>query len=76
MGNNSSNNKSNSKKIDPTKLSDEEMNLLLANTSFKREEILQWHAGFIVSVFFIIISNEPSASSHSIIIIINYPKIN
>ena len=39
-----------SKKNDPAKLSEEEINLLLANTSFKREEILQWHAGFIVSV--------------------------
>ena len=49
MGNNASSNKSSSKKVDPTKLTDEEINLLLANTSFKREEILQWHAGFIVS---------------------------
>lgn len=39
---------SSGKKTDPTKLTEEEINLLLANTSFKREEIIQWHSGFIV----------------------------
>ena len=51
MGNTSNKNGS-SKKNDQTKLSEEEINLLLANTSFKREEILQWHTGFIVNIFF------------------------
>lgn len=57
MGNNNNSNKSSAsgsiKKPDPTKLTEEEINLLLANTSYKKEEILQWHAGFIVSFNFI-----------------------
>ncbi len=43
MGNKSS------KKKDPTKLTEQEIQLLLSNTSFSRDEIVQWHAGFIVS---------------------------
>jgi hypothetical protein len=35
-----------SKNSDPTKLDDEQINLLLACTSFKEEEIRQWHEGF------------------------------
>jgi len=35
------------KKKDPTKLTEEEVQLLLANTSFTREEIKKWHEGFI-----------------------------
>ena len=43
----SSSEKSKQKKKDYTKLTEEEVILLLANTSFTREEIYQWHAGFI-----------------------------
>ncbi len=43
MGNQSD--KSKKKSIEVT---EEQMNSLLANTSFTREEILQWHDGFIV----------------------------
>lgn len=32
-----------------TQLSEDEINLLLSNTSFTREEIFKWHEGFIVS---------------------------
>ncbi len=49
MGNNSA------KKQSHLKISEEQMNTLLANTSFSREEILQWHEGFIVSLKFIFI---------------------
>lgn len=34
-------------KKDPTKLNDDEIQLLLANTSFTREEIITWHQGFL-----------------------------
>jgi hypothetical protein len=40
------------KKKDSTKLTDQEISLLLTNTSFTREEIMQWHAGFIVILKF------------------------
>jgi hypothetical protein len=43
MGNQSD--KSKKKSIEVT---EEQMNSLLANTSFTREEIMQWHDGFIV----------------------------
>jgi Ca2+-binding EF-hand superfamily protein len=36
-----------SKKKNPAELTEDEINLLLANTSFTREEILKWHEGFI-----------------------------
>ena len=36
------------KKKDPTVLTEEEISSLMANTSFTREEIHQWHEGFIV----------------------------
>ena len=32
-------------------LTEEEISSLMANTSFSREEILQWHDGFVVSLF-------------------------
>ncbi len=51
MGNGGNKGSGGGKKNDPTKLSEEEINLLLSNTSFKREEILQWHAGFIVCIY-------------------------
>lgn len=35
------------KKKNPTELTEDEINLLLANTSFTREEIHKWHEGFI-----------------------------
>lgn len=34
-------------KKDASKLGEDEIQLLLANTSFSREEILTWHAGFL-----------------------------
>lgn len=39
-------NDANSKKS-PSQLSEEEINSLMQNTSFSRDEIVQWHAGFI-----------------------------
>lgn len=35
------------KKKNPAELTEDEINLLLANTSFTKEEILKWHEGFI-----------------------------
>jgi Ca2+-binding EF-hand superfamily protein len=35
------------KKKNPTELTEDEINLLLANTSFSREEIVKWHEGFV-----------------------------
>ena len=42
------------------KISEEQILNLLANTSFSREEILNWHDGFIVSISYeyIIFSND------------------
>ena len=37
---------------DPTKLSQEQINLLLACTSFKESEIRSWHNGFMASLFY------------------------
>ncbi len=34
-------------KKDKNVLTEEEMNLLLANTQYTREQIVQWHAGFL-----------------------------
>lgn len=46
--------KSNSiKKPDASILLEEEIQLLLTNTHFNRTQILEWHAGFIVIIFFI-----------------------
>lgn len=44
MGNNGG------KKKNPAELTEDEIQLLLANTSFTREEIKKWHEGFIVSI--------------------------
>lgn len=41
MGNN------NEKVKDAKSLSEEEVNMLIQNTSFTRDEIIQWHSGFI-----------------------------
>ena len=35
-------------KEDPTKLTEEDIELLLKNTHFCREQIQEWHTGFIV----------------------------
>ena len=35
------------------RLTEEEINFLLANTHYNREEIIEWHHGFIVFIFFI-----------------------
>lgn len=35
------------KKKNSAELTEDEINLLLANTSFNREEIVKWHEGFI-----------------------------
>lgn len=35
------------KKKNPAELTEDEINLLLANTSFTRQEIIKWHEGFI-----------------------------
>lgn len=40
-------NESKDKKKNPAELTQDEINLLLANTSFTREEIQKWHEGFI-----------------------------
>ena len=32
-------------------LSEEEINFLLTNTHFNRDEIIEWHSGFIVSCY-------------------------
>lgn len=45
-----------SKKKETKSISESEITLLVNNTSFTREEILQWHQGFIV-VFLEIIKN-------------------
>lgn len=39
--------KSSKKKKNPAILTEDEINLLLSNTSFTREEIQKWHQGFI-----------------------------
>jgi Ca2+-binding EF-hand superfamily protein len=39
--------KGSKKKKNPTELTEDEVNLLLSNTSFTREEIYKWHQGFI-----------------------------
>lgn len=38
---------SNDAKKDPHQLSEEQINSLMQSTSFSRDEIVQWHAGFI-----------------------------
>lgn len=38
---------------DGTVLSEDEIATLLSNTSFDREEILDWHKGFLVSITFL-----------------------
>ena len=47
------------KKLNPTKINfnffidflfKQEINLLLANTHYTREQILQWHTGFLVKI--------------------------
>lgn len=35
----------------PTQLTEEEIQLLLKNTRFNRQQILDWHQGFLVSLF-------------------------
>lgn len=35
------------KKKDPTQLTEEEVQMLLANTQYTREQIMQWHRGFL-----------------------------
>lgn len=47
MGANASTGGVKDKKKNPAVLTEDEINLLLANTSFSREEILKWHEGFI-----------------------------
>ena len=42
-------NKNAKNKKDPTVLLDEEVKFLLANTRYSKEEIMKWHAGFLVS---------------------------
>jgi hypothetical protein len=37
-----------------TDLAEEEIQLLLKNTHFNRQQILEWHQGFLVSLFVII----------------------
>ena len=39
----------NGKTVKSTELNEDEINLLIANTHFKREEIVEWHEGFLVS---------------------------
>jgi hypothetical protein len=39
--------KSKDKKYERTQLSKEEINLLLKKTHFSREQIIEWHQGFI-----------------------------
>ena len=42
--------KSKINKKNPTDLVEEEIQLLLSNTHFNRQQIQEWHAGFIVSL--------------------------
>ena len=42
-------------KVKPTILTEEGINSLIETTSFSKEEILQWHEGFIVMEYVIII---------------------
>lgn len=42
---------SDDKVVEPRKLQDNELQLLIDNTSYTREEIEDWHKGFIVDFF-------------------------
>ena len=46
-------------KKDYTKLTDDEVQLLLENTSFNREQIRKWHDGFLVRISQIFITLGP-----------------
>ena len=43
-------------KVKPTILTEDGINSLIETTSFCREEILQWHEGFVVMEYIIIIT--------------------
>jgi len=44
--------KAKSAKKHAAELTEEEIQMLLKNTHFNRKQIEEWHAGFIVSIFF------------------------
>ena len=48
--------KATSTKKHAAELTEEEIQMLLKNTHFNRKQIVEWHSGFIVNIFFLSVS--------------------